>query len=163
MSLLNADARGSYINIVAGSLGFVGAGAATVMSQLVSQGVNVGRVSGLCNFYSLYNYELFQTAQSAITAINVINLSASGAGILHSSYEIYIQWREDSVAPSLLTVVQLSSSVLFFGNAVYNFRTGAAIVEETQTKVLQEYQDGLRSNRHRYFCVHPTTMITCLF
>lgn len=80
----------------------------------------------------------------------MINLGASGAGILHSSYEIYVQWREENVAPSFLTVVQLSSSVLFFGNAVYNFRTGAAIVEETQTKVLQEYQDGLRSNRHRY-------------
>lgn len=76
-------------------------------------------------------------------------MGASGAGILHSSYEIYIQWREDNVVPSTLTILQLSSSVLFFGNAVYNFKTGAAIVEETQTKVLQEYQDGLRSNRHR--------------
>lgn len=93
---------------------------------------------------------LLQAAKSTITALNVINLGASGAGILHSSYEVYIQWREENVAPSMLTVVQLSSSILFFGHAVYNFRTGAAIVEETQTRVLQEYQDGLRSNRLRY-------------
>lgn len=59
MSISNADARGSYINIVAGSLGFVGAGAATVMSQLVSQGINVGRVSWCYHFCILYYFELF--------------------------------------------------------------------------------------------------------
>lgn len=42
--ITNSEARGSYINIVAGSLGFVGAGATTAVSQLVSQGVNIGRV-----------------------------------------------------------------------------------------------------------------------
>lgn len=45
MSIFNSEARGCYINIVAGSLGFVGAGASTLVSQLVSEGVNVGRVS----------------------------------------------------------------------------------------------------------------------
>lgn len=44
MSFLNSEARGSYINIVAGSLGFVGAGATTAVSQLVARGVNVGAV-----------------------------------------------------------------------------------------------------------------------
>lgn len=90
-----------------------------------------------------------QAAQSAVTALNVANIGASGAGILHSSYDVYVQWRYDKVTPSALTVLQLTSSVLFFGHAVYSFKTGSAIVEETQTKVLQEYQDRLRSNRHR--------------
>lgn len=45
MSIRDPEARGTYINIVAGSLGFVGAGATTAVSQLVANGVNVGRVS----------------------------------------------------------------------------------------------------------------------
>lgn len=44
MSFANSDSRGAYINIVAGTLGFVGAGATTVVSQLASQGVNLGQV-----------------------------------------------------------------------------------------------------------------------
>lgn len=45
MSIANSEARGAYLNIVAGSLGFVGAGANAALAQLVSNGVNIGKVS----------------------------------------------------------------------------------------------------------------------
>lgn len=48
----NAEARAAYLNIVAASLGFVGAGATTALTQCVSRGVQIGVVS---NFFKKRN------------------------------------------------------------------------------------------------------------
>ena len=45
MSLSNSEARGAYINILAGSLGFVGAGATNMVSNMAARGVNISQVS----------------------------------------------------------------------------------------------------------------------
>ncbi|KAF2896019.1 hypothetical protein ILUMI_10166 [Ignelater luminosus] len=132
LSFANSEARGAYINIVAGTLGFVGAGATTAVSQLAARGINLG-----------------QGARVAVNAIGVLNVSASGVGIANSTYQVIDDWITEQRTPSILTVVQLSSSILFFGNAVYNFRLAGTIIEESQTDVLRRHQDSLRSNKHR--------------
>ncbi|XP_050513522.1 uncharacterized protein LOC126889334 [Diabrotica virgifera virgifera] len=132
LSIFNSEARGIYINIVAGSLGFVGAGANMAVSQLISRGVNIGQGVGL-----------------AVNAISMANIGISGIGIINSSYDVFDMWINHKQAPSALTILQLASSVLFFGNAVYNFKTVGQIIDETQGRVLEDYHDSLRSNRHR--------------
>ncbi|XP_044264418.1 LOW QUALITY PROTEIN: uncharacterized protein LOC123011163 [Tribolium madens] len=128
----SSEARGAYINIVAGALGFVGAGANMAVSQLAAQGVNIGR-----------------GATATVNTINIVNLGVGGAGIANSSYEVIRSWICENEKPSLLTIVQLSSSILFFGHAVYNYRSVGAIIEEAQTNTLKDFRDSLRSNRHR--------------
>lgn len=49
----------------------------------------------------------------------------------------------------MLTIVQLSSSILFFGHAVYNYRSVGTVIEEAQSNTLKDYHDSLRSNRQR--------------
>lgn len=93
--------------------------------------------------------DFLQSAQMAVTALNVANVGTSGVGIANSTYEVLQQWMVNEQPPSMLTIVQLSSSLLFFGHAVYNFRTTATIIEETQANVISDYQKSLRSNRHR--------------
>ncbi|CAH1109691.1 unnamed protein product [Psylliodes chrysocephalus] len=132
LSFANSEARGIYFNLLAGSVGFVGAGATMAVSQLAANGVNIGRGVGL-----------------AVNTIGVANIGVSGASIINSSYDVLDQWFNENQTPSLLTLVQLSSSILFFGNAVYNFKTCQMIVDETQTRVIQDYTESLRSNRHR--------------
>ncbi|KAJ8963323.1 hypothetical protein NQ318_018792 [Aromia moschata] len=132
LSFANSEARGAYLNILAGSLGFVGAGANVAVSQLASRGVNIG-----------------QGARAVVNTIGITNIGVSGASVLNSGYDVLDQWINENQSPSWLTIVQLSSSVLFFGNAVYNFRSCSTIVEEAQTRTLQDYQESLRSNRHR--------------
>lgn len=58
LSFGNSDARGAYLNIVAGSLGFVGAGANVAVSQLAARGVNIGQVS--YNFFFLIFLYLYK-------------------------------------------------------------------------------------------------------
>ncbi|KAJ8965250.1 hypothetical protein NQ314_004262 [Rhamnusium bicolor] len=88
-------------------------------------------------------------AGAVVNTIGFVNIGASGVSVLNSGYDVFDQWYNENQRPSLLTIVQLSSSVLFFGNAVYNFKTCSTIVEETQSRILQDYQESLRSNRHR--------------
>ncbi|XP_064211667.1 uncharacterized protein LOC103313132 isoform X1 [Tribolium castaneum] len=128
----SSEARGAYINIVAGALGFAGAGANMVVSQLAAQGFNIGR-----------------GATATVNTINIVNLGVGGAGIANSSYEVVKNWVSENEKPSLLTIVQLSSSILFFGHAVYNFKSVGTIVEEAQANTLKDFQESLRSNRHR--------------
>ncbi|CAG9838624.1 unnamed protein product [Diabrotica balteata] len=132
LSIFNSEARGIYINILAGSLGFVGAGANMAVSQLIARGANIGQGVGL-----------------AVNAISVANIGISGIGIINSSYDVFDMWINHNQAPSALMILQLASSVLFFGNAVYNFRTVGQMIDETQGRVLEDYHDSLRSNRHR--------------
>lgn len=84
-----------------------------------------------------------------MNTLGVANIGASGIGIANSSYQIYDDWVQEDQTPSLLTIVQLSSSILFFGNAVYNFKSVGTIIEEAQTGTLKDIQDSLRSGRHR--------------
>lgn len=44
LSIYDPEARTAYINILGGALGFVGIGAQTAVTQLVSRGVNIGKV-----------------------------------------------------------------------------------------------------------------------
>ncbi|XP_064211943.1 uncharacterized protein LOC100141681 [Tribolium castaneum] len=132
ISFANSEARGAYLNIVAGSLGFVGAGANIAISQLAAKGFNIG-----------------QGATVTVNMINVANIGASGISVANSGYDVFDQWWSENQTPSMLTIIQLSSSILFFGHAVYNFKSVGAMVEESQARTLKDYQDSLRSNRHR--------------
>ncbi|XP_063908497.1 uncharacterized protein LOC135126394 [Zophobas morio] len=126
------EARGAYINIVAGSLGFAGAGANVAVSALAAEGYTIGT-----------------GARAAVNTLNIVNLGAGGAGVVNASYDVIRNWWYENQPPSLLTIVQLSSSVLFFGHAVYNYRSVNTVIEESQVNTLRDYQDSLRSNRHR--------------
>lgn len=44
ISLFHSEARGTYINILAGTLGFAGAGATVAVTKLASNGVQIGKV-----------------------------------------------------------------------------------------------------------------------
>lgn len=85
----------------------------------------------------------------AVNAMNVFNLGAGGASMTISIHDVISQWVTTKEPPSALTLLQLSSYILFFGHAVVNFKTATTIIDETQAKVMQDYNDNLRSNRQR--------------
>uniref|UniRef100_A0A1Y1LM37 Uncharacterized protein n=1 Tax=Photinus pyralis TaxID=7054 RepID=A0A1Y1LM37_PHOPY len=131
MSFANSECRGAYLNIVAGSFGFVGMGATTVVSQLAARGVNIS-----------------SNIKIGLNTINALNVGNSAVAVANSGYEIVHNWKEDKNV-SALSILQLSASVLFFHNAVVNFKTASVIIEDAQTSSLNNYKESLRSNRHR--------------
>ncbi|KAK5647165.1 hypothetical protein RI129_002057 [Pyrocoelia pectoralis] len=125
MSFANSEARGAYLNIVAGSLGFVGAGATAVVSQLAGRGLIIGT-----------------NAKIALNAVNGINAGTSAANVANSTYEIIDKWIHDKTA-SALSVLQWSCSLLFFHNAVINFKTANVIINEAQNNALTSFKESL--------------------
>lgn len=77
------------------------------------------------------------------------NLGASGVSFINSGYDVFDQWWNENQTPSVLTILQLSSSLIFFAHAVYSFQPAGTAFEEAQARTLRDYQDSLRSNRHR--------------
>ncbi|XP_045467314.1 uncharacterized protein LOC123675823 isoform X1 [Harmonia axyridis] len=128
----NSAARAAYINIIAGAMGFIGAGTNVAVSQLASRGVSIGKETSIL-----------------VNAISAANLGTSGLAILNSGYNVLEPWMKEGKPPTLLSLVQLSSSILFFGHAVYNFKSASAIVEDTQNKVLKDIHENLKHNRSR--------------
>ncbi|KAK4876434.1 hypothetical protein RN001_012856 [Aquatica leii] len=131
MSFANSQARGAYLNIIAGSMGFIGMGATSAISRLASNGIKIG-----------------QGAKAAVNVINAANIGMSAASIASTSYEMIDHWKEEGKITTL-SIVQLSTSVLFFGNAVYSFRSANTIIDEAHINTLKKYQDSLSSNRQR--------------
>lgn len=131
MSLSSAEARGAYLNILAGSLGFTTAGASFALSYAARSGVNIG-----------------MGARAVMNGITIANLTAGGAALTNSAYDVIKQWSEDG-RPNALALVQLSSSVLFFGHAVYNTQFAGTIVRNAQATSINEILDSLSSNRQR--------------
>lgn len=78
---------------------------------------------------------LLQGACVALNTISVANIGVSGVAIANSTYQLA---KQDG-PPSTLQVLQLTSSFLFFGNAVYNYRTANNIINEAQANTFQKY------------------------
>ncbi|KRT80392.1 hypothetical protein AMK59_6454, partial [Oryctes borbonicus] len=132
VNVYNPESRAAFLNIVAGGMSIAGAGVTKIASSFVRSGGNVGA-----------------SVQHTLTAINSANVLISGTATVNSCYDVYQQYFEEGVAPSALTIVQLGSSLFFFGNSLYNFQTGGTMVQEMQTSTINEISEGLRSNRHR--------------
>lgn len=91
--------------------------------------------------------------QSAIYGYNIVNgatVTICGAATANSVYDVCQEIIEKGQAPSPLTMLQLGSSLFFFGNSVYSFRTAGTIIQEVQTSTLSEISQSFKSNNQRY-------------
>ncbi|XP_017772410.1 PREDICTED: uncharacterized protein LOC108559587 [Nicrophorus vespilloides] len=131
MSVMDSEARGAYLNIAAGALGFAGSGARFALTSFISRGGTVGFA-----------------IRGAVDGLTGANVLMSGAAISNSTYEVYNQWQSNNEI-GYLTWIQLSSSILFFGHSVYNLQSAGTIITETQQQTLEDISTSLRSNRHR--------------
>ncbi|KAJ8963322.1 hypothetical protein NQ318_018791 [Aromia moschata] len=119
LNFINSEARGAYLNIVASSLGFVWS-----------------RCDGSC----------FTGASAAVKTIGFAKMSADSLSILNAGCDLITHWSNETRA-SLLTLIQLRSCILFFGNVVYTFEM--ASIDVTDVKTLQDNHESFRNNRRR--------------
>ncbi|XP_045466060.1 uncharacterized protein LOC123674932 isoform X1 [Harmonia axyridis] len=134
LNVTEAESRGAYLNIAAGVVGFAGAGANAVVSNLAANGVTVGT-----------------SARIAVNTLGVANIGIGGLAVTNSAAEIFMRWWIDDETPSALSVLQLSTSILFFGHAIYSFKTAGTIIEETQTSTMRNFKEGLSNKQRKMF------------
>lgn len=131
----NPDARGSWLNITASSVGITSAAAAGLLSKTVTSGTNLTKAG--------------QCIAASVDVLRHANIITGGAGILHSLFHIITKYHKHGETPTKLELFQLSAATLFFCHSFMSNRTAQEIVEESQTKTINEYRETLRSNRHR--------------
>ncbi|XP_023941310.2 uncharacterized protein LOC112048140 [Bicyclus anynana] len=135
ISPTDAEARGSWLNIAASSVG-LGAGAASgLLSKSAAAGTNMTKTG--------------QVLAMSVEVLRHANLLTGGAGVLNSLVHIILKYRKHGEAPTSLELFQFSAATLFFCHAVVSNRTAQNIIEDAQAATINEYRTTLRSNRHR--------------
>lgn len=132
MGLNNSNARAVYFNVAAGLTNFASFGATNALSRIAANGYQVG-VAG----------------RSAVNFVNIANLGVTGISLGHSVYEVISRSVRDNDRLSSLTIVQLTSSILFFGHSLYSFQFAGEIINNSQVTKLKEISDLLKSNNQR--------------
>ncbi|GBP34022.1 hypothetical protein EVAR_94033_1 [Eumeta japonica] len=131
----DSEARNSWINIAASSVALTAGAASTLLSRSAAAGANLTR-----------------TGRALALSVDVLrhaNILTGGAGVINSLAHIINKYRDHGEKPTALEIFQFTSATLFFCNAVMSNRTAQNIIEDAQTKTINEYRATLRSNRHR--------------
>lgn len=135
ISPTDADARGSWLNIAASSVGLAAGAASTLLSRSAAAGTN-----------------MTQAGRALAVSVEVLrhaNIVTGGAGVVNSLVHIILKYKKHGEQPTKLELFQFTAATLFFCNAVMSNRTAQNIVEDAQAKTINEYRSTLRSNRHR--------------
>ncbi|KAG6445322.1 hypothetical protein O3G_MSEX003859 [Manduca sexta] len=135
ISPTDSEARNSWLNIAASSVGLAAGAASTMLSKSAAAGTN-----------------LTKTGQALAVSVEVLrhaNLVTGGAGVLNSLVHIVLKYHTHGEKPTSLELFQFTAATLFFCNAVVSNKTAQNIIEDAQAKTINEYRTTLRSNRHR--------------
>ncbi|XP_063824994.1 uncharacterized protein LOC135074585 [Ostrinia nubilalis] len=135
ISPTDPEARGSWLNIAASSVGLAAGAATNLLSKSAAAGTN-----------------LTKTGQALAVSVEVLrhaNMVTGGAGVVNSLIHIILKYRKHGERPTNLELFQFTAATLFFCHAVMSNRTAQSIIEDAQARAINEYRDTLRSNRHR--------------
>ncbi|CAB3230032.1 unnamed protein product [Arctia plantaginis] len=135
ISPTDPEARGSWLNIAASSVGLAAGAASSLLSKTAAAGTNMTK-----------------TGQAIAVSVEVLrhaNIVTGGAGVVNSLLHIVFKYRKHGERPTSLELFQFTTATLFFCHAVVSNRTAQNIIEDAQAKTINEYRTTLRSNRHR--------------
>ncbi|GLH12481.1 Uncharacterized protein GBIM_17240 [Gryllus bimaculatus] len=130
LGLHDGESRNCWLSIGGSVMGVASSSATTVTAKMAQSGKVMGRFG--C---------------ATVTALNVGNVAVNGLGLLNSFHLLIDKLNKDQLTS--LDVFQFSASLLLFAHAAVNVQTAKSIIENTQNGVLQEFENNLRSNRHR--------------
>lgn len=129
--LLHKEAIPAWLGAAGSALGGVSSAGSYFLSRAVRSGTSIARSAR-------YTHDIFAVGN---VAINV-------AGASYSSYSIFRSYKENEKV-SVRDLVYLSAHIFIVCNAVVNLRLANTIIQSDQQAFLQEYEESLRSNRHR--------------
>ncbi|XP_013199756.2 uncharacterized protein LOC106142516 isoform X2 [Amyelois transitella] len=135
ISIKDPEARGSWINIAASSVGLAAGAASNLLSRSAAAGTNLTKTG--------------QVLTVSVEVLRRANLFTGAVGVINSLAHIIVKYRKHGEKPTKLELFQFTTATLFFCNAVMSNRTAQNIIEEAQASTINNYRASLRSNRHR--------------
>ncbi|XP_038211882.1 uncharacterized protein LOC119832291 [Zerene cesonia] len=135
ISPTDAEARGSWLNIAASSVGLSAGAASTMLARSAAAGTNLTKAG--------------QALTISVEVLRHANLVTGAAGLLNNLVHIVLKYHKHGEKPTSLELFQFSTSLLFFYQAAVSNRTAQNIIEDAQANTINEYRTTLRSNKHR--------------
>ncbi|VVD00827.1 unnamed protein product [Leptidea sinapis] len=135
ISPLKAEARGSWLNIAGSSIGLGAGAASSLLAKSAAAGTNLTTVG--------------KALTASVEILRHANLLTGSMGVINSIVHFATNYNKHGEKPTKLELLQFSTATLFFFQAAILNRTAQNIIEDAQTKTINEYRASLRSNRHR--------------
>jgi hypothetical protein len=94
-----------------------------------------------------FSKSCFRAGLACVNILNYGSLAVNGIGLVNNFATLCEKYNSNELTS--LEVFQFASSCLFFTMSAVNIKTANAIVRETQSQVIGDFEASLRSNRHR--------------
>ncbi|KAJ8683146.1 hypothetical protein QAD02_018938 [Eretmocerus hayati] len=130
-SIANRQALPAWLALAGNTLGMAASGGSALLSRAIRTGTTVGK-----------------GAQLAHDAIVIGNLLVNSTGVINTSYNMIQKYRESGEV-SAKDLFFLTAHVLFVCNSAVKMRLASEIIKSDQNEILKEYEDSLRSKRHK--------------
>ena len=121
----------AWLGVAGSTLGLAASSGSALLSRAIRTGTSVGR-----------------GAQIAHDCIMISNLFVNTVGVGYNSVNIFQKYRESGEV-SAKDVFFLTAHVLFVCNSAVKMRLASEIIKTDQNQILKDYEDSLRSNRHK--------------
>ncbi|CAK1547214.1 unnamed protein product [Leptosia nina] len=135
INVTNPEARGSWINITASSVGLAAGAASSLLARSAVAGNNLTKVG--------------QMLTVSVDILRHANLATGAVGVLNGLIHLIVKYHKHGEKATKLELFQFSASLLFFFQAAVSNRTAQNIIEDAQANTINEYRATLRSNKHR--------------
>ena len=131
INITNREALGAWIGVAGGTMGLAASGGGALLTRAVRTGASINSVAKLAH-----------------DAVLIGNIVINGVGIGFRSCDIIFTLKNDGeVSPR--DIFFLTAHILFFCNSVINAQLAENLIKSSQGQMLKDYEDSLRSNRHR--------------
>ncbi|KAL7301150.1 hypothetical protein TKK_0006124 [Trichogramma kaykai] len=130
-SIADKEAVPSWLGVVGSTFGLAASGGSALLSRAIRTGSSIGK-----------------GAQIAHDAIMIGNVVINGIGIGYTGAGVIYKYKETGEI-SARDIFFLSTHIFFVFNSAIKFKFASEIITSDQKQILQDYEDSLRSNRHR--------------
>ncbi|XP_023245581.1 uncharacterized protein LOC106637191 isoform X2 [Copidosoma floridanum] len=131
ISIVNKHAIPAWLGVAGSTLGLAASSGSALLSRAIRTGTSIGT-----------------SARVAHDAIMIGNLFVNSVGVGYNSVAMVQKYRETGEV-SAKDVFFLTAHVLFICNSAVKMRLASDIIKSDQNQILKDYEESLRSNRHR--------------
>ncbi|XP_058808458.1 uncharacterized protein LOC131674033 isoform X2 [Phymastichus coffea] len=127
----NKQAMPAWFGAVGSALGLAASGGSALLSKAIRTGTSISK-----------------GAQITHDVIMISNLSVNSISFGYNSMHLVQQYKENGEI-SVKDVFFWTAHILFICNSAVNMRFASNIIKSDQNQILKDFEESLRSNRHR--------------
>ncbi|XP_058808441.1 uncharacterized protein LOC131674025 isoform X2 [Phymastichus coffea] len=127
----NKQAMPAWFGAVGSALGLAASGGSALLSKAIRTGTSISK-----------------GAQITHDVIMISNLSVNSISVGYNSMHLVQQYKQNGEI-SVKDVFLWSAHILFICNSAVNMRFALNIIKSDQNQILKDFEESLRSNRHR--------------